>query len=512
MSRSGIGRRRPIAALALALLGVVGLFALWPAQLGGRSTYVTTHGISMQPLFHSGDLAVVRPAEHYAVGDIAAYHSQQLKTVVLHRIVAVQQGRFVFQGDHNSWLDPEPVSTDQIIGSLRLRIPHAGSWLNSAARPWLLTAGLGVLVLIGGSQQAHRRTRRRHRMSRHALTGRPRLFGGRIGDTAAVRGATTLATACAAAGVVLGALSSSALTQVQRLPTTEPAASISYDYSAAVAPSAAYPGRVATSPDPIFRKVAKLVTVHYRYRGPAAQLSSRTELSASSGWHQSVPGPQPGSVAPSGEIQLDLTALDRQATAAAAATGVPINQLTITVITTATAPDGTSFQAPLALHLSPDSLTLAQADTPLTVEDPTKRQGTSRRVLPGPLGDSLDPGRARLLALAMLATAALLATGSALAHRRTRGQIDVATIRRRYRSLLLAVEPVATSPTTAVLEVADIDALASLASRLGLMIVYWSRSGVHTFAVCDDRTIYRYRCGSPTPTREPQQQPSAVPA
>jgi signal peptidase I len=46
--------------LAGTLAFLLVLFA--PSQLGGSSTYTTTEGISMEPLFHKGDLAISRPA------------------------------------------------------------------------------------------------------------------------------------------------------------------------------------------------------------------------------------------------------------------------------------------------------------------------------------------------------------------------------------------------------------------------------------------------------------------
>ena len=90
--------------------GVVLLLAAWlvagPAQLGGRTTYVSTHGISMEPRFHTGDLALVRPAAGYRVGDVVAYRSTVLHSVVLHRIIARDGDRYVFKGDNNDFIDP----------------------------------------------------------------------------------------------------------------------------------------------------------------------------------------------------------------------------------------------------------------------------------------------------------------------------------------------------------------------------------------------------------------------
>src|SRR5690349_114694 len=99
-------RARTIAGLLVFIaFGVVCvLFA--PTNLGGKTTYVATYGTSMRPHFHAGDLAIVQPAGEYHVGDVAAYRSTTLNdAVVLHRIVAVNDGHYTFKGDNNDFLD-----------------------------------------------------------------------------------------------------------------------------------------------------------------------------------------------------------------------------------------------------------------------------------------------------------------------------------------------------------------------------------------------------------------------
>ncbi|MGO9489145.1 MAG: S24 family peptidase, partial [Solirubrobacteraceae bacterium] len=73
-------------AIALIVLGCLWFFFA-PPLIGGSTDYVVTDGISMEPRFHSGDLAIVRSQPSYRVGEIVAYHSKVLHTVVLHRIV-----------------------------------------------------------------------------------------------------------------------------------------------------------------------------------------------------------------------------------------------------------------------------------------------------------------------------------------------------------------------------------------------------------------------------------------
>src|SRR4051794_29822334 len=97
-------RTRVALSVALAVsLVAAGWWFLAPAALGGRATYVVTHGTSMQPRFHTGDLAVVYPAVDYRPGQVAAYRSNTLHTVVLHRIVAKTASGYDFKGDNNSW-------------------------------------------------------------------------------------------------------------------------------------------------------------------------------------------------------------------------------------------------------------------------------------------------------------------------------------------------------------------------------------------------------------------------
>jgi signal peptidase I len=124
------------AALVAALAGVWLAFA--PRQLGGATTYVTTYGISMQPKFHKGDLALVRPQDHYQVGDVVAFHSATLGAVVLHRLIKLHEdGTFTTRGDNNNFDDPDRTPPTAIIGKLWIRIGHGGVALRWLGRPVL---------------------------------------------------------------------------------------------------------------------------------------------------------------------------------------------------------------------------------------------------------------------------------------------------------------------------------------------------------------------------------------
>ena len=103
------------------------LVALRPTAIGGSTRYVVTSGVSMEPRFHTGDLALVRPAGQYKVGDIVAYCSTLLRTVVLHRIHAIDGNTYVFKGDNNDFLDPVHPTRAELLGKLWLHIPGGGS-------------------------------------------------------------------------------------------------------------------------------------------------------------------------------------------------------------------------------------------------------------------------------------------------------------------------------------------------------------------------------------------------
>ena len=87
-------RARGIIGVMAAVLSIGLGFALWlffaPAQLGGSTNYSRIVGQSMEPKLVRGDLALVRAAGSYGVGDVVLYESELLGTRVLHRIVAVK--------------------------------------------------------------------------------------------------------------------------------------------------------------------------------------------------------------------------------------------------------------------------------------------------------------------------------------------------------------------------------------------------------------------------------------
>jgi signal peptidase I len=146
---------------ALSFLLLVGLLAggWWvvaPPALGGRTSIVVVDGSSMNPRLAPSDVVALRSASSYGVGDVVAYRSKLLGRLVLHRIVAIRDGRYVFKGDNNSFLDPDRPRRAELIGKLWVRIPSGGRIAAAAHQPVVLAslAALLVLVAFPGARRA----------------------------------------------------------------------------------------------------------------------------------------------------------------------------------------------------------------------------------------------------------------------------------------------------------------------------------------------------------------------
>jgi signal peptidase I len=281
------------------------LAATWcylaPTRVGGETTYVVTHGISMEPRFHSGDLALVRPAGQYKVGEIVAYHSSLLHLVVLHRIVAIHNGHYTFKGDNNNFLDPVHPTRAELVGRLWVQVPRGGFILIALHNPIvdIISCGLLGLFLLGGVRQ--KRWRGRRQRKGEAGSGRvgPTIMKPqRETDAAQPVNFGALLTASAVAVAVFLVLAVVAFARPAHKPTinnTGYTQQVSFGYSARVPTGPVYPnGRIKTN-DPIFLSIVRQLDFHiaYRFDGAAPSTLSGTEevflkLIGPNGWSRSV--------------------------------------------------------------------------------------------------------------------------------------------------------------------------------------------------------------------------------
>lgn len=520
MTSSSTSRtRRAAIAAAVAAIAVVALYAI--AQVASGASIVATHGASMLPTYATGDLVVVRPSPTYRVGDAVAYHSRLLDVVVLHRIAAIEGDTFVFQGDNNLWLDHERPTRPQLLGKHWLHIPRGGIWLRRALSPPALASSAFLLISGGGAMLRTPRRRRQRRTMRgnagaeRAAEGRGRAGKNALALSSSLRLLVAASAALAVTAAAVGALAWTRPTTGTVTADKDVTSSVTFSYSAAVRPSPAYDDTSVAAPEPIFRKLADSVDVTFRYDGPPATVAVQAELTAPSGWRSTVPLAEPRTFESehyTGTVALDLRALQRRAEAAARATGIPGESLSVRVVPTFAA-GGEVFAPALEFTLDPLALRLAQAvgpegdeaTSPLKASMTTTVTSTTR----GParleaFGYGATVATARLAVSAGLGAALLLGAIVAAAAFMTRRQTESVRINSRHASLLVSVEPIVLPAERPVIDVPTIDSLIKLAQRYGLLVLHWSRADITTYLVHDDTTTYRYRAAPTAPPRGSQ--------
>lgn len=75
---------------------------------------------SMEPEFPVGSIVMVDPNARPKTGDIFAYENHG--STVIHRIVGVEGGGYIFQGDANPSPDGAMVEESQLIGKVVVKI------------------------------------------------------------------------------------------------------------------------------------------------------------------------------------------------------------------------------------------------------------------------------------------------------------------------------------------------------------------------------------------------------
>jgi signal peptidase I len=490
--------RSALLTAALLALAVVAWLLIAPSAIGGPVTYVTTHGTSMKPGFETGDLALVRAAGEYRVGDVVAYRSSQLDTVVLHRIIRRDGDRYVFKGDNNDFIDPTHPRRDALIGSLWLRVPQGGrvlGWLHSPIVSAALAGGL-ALLLLGSSER-----RRRRRRNGPARTEPPRPMTPRH-HTFLIASAVAVA-AFLALGVAAFARPATERTAVAT-PYTE---RVGFSYSAPVGPAATpvYPRGAVEAGDPIFLRLVPRLRIAVDYSvvtaAPHELRGTRdvvARVSNSAGWSRTIRlgpvKPFTGDRAAAG-VTLDIAAVRKLTARMEALTGTaPGSAYTVDIVprvhltgTLAGRPLQSSYAPALSLQM--DSLQL-RPTTELEASRSEKVTGSASKA--GTLslrGRELPVATARIIALAGLLLSGLAALAAWWWSRRLTGD-PAAHIQARYGRLIVPIAGFATNPRRPPIDVTSMDALAQLAERSERLILHHEGSG--SYLVDDEGTLYRW--------------------
>ncbi|NEK84765.1 signal peptidase I [Blastococcus saxobsidens] len=509
-------------AVAALVLATVWLF--WPLSLGGGTTYVTTYGTSMEPDFHAGDIAVLSEAATYSVGDVVAYRSESLDTVVMHRIVSADVGGFVTQGDNNDFLDQDRPTSDEILGRLFFRIPNGGHVLATLTSPWTLAVvGLSTALVVGAAKSGRQRTRRsrRRRVPSFSMPSlslpsfpAPTLSVPRLsaGDVPVLVRARARQVAMASASVALVAVVGAGVLFL--LPSTEEGSETvavteegQFSYGGTAARGTTYPGGVIETGDTVWTKLATGLTVSYAstVTGPdlaAVQGVVRLDVSveAPDGWATYLnSGPvvalQNGTATATVAVDTARASavLEDHYAEVGSAAGGAVLRITPTTATSGTV-RGIPFQATgpasLAFALDPTALRLAGELDVLSTR--TETEVTTDEVVPRAfpvLGISVPIGVARGLAVAVLALA-LLTAGAAAWLSRVGGRDAADDFVLKHADRIVPVAAFAAGGT--VIDVSDAESLHRVAERFDTVVLHHVGEDEDTFAVRDVDATYRF--------------------
>jgi signal peptidase len=165
-------RKRAWRIVESAVIFVVAIVILWPAQFGGLTGLTVVSGHSMEPTYHTGDLVVSLRQLSYAPGDIVSYKVPAGQAGeggrVIHRIFSIDSstGAAVYstKGDNNPSVDPWHFGTNDVMGHALFSIPSMGSVLGGVTNPIVVGLASGLLVTIllwriGSAPKKHRHRR-----------------------------------------------------------------------------------------------------------------------------------------------------------------------------------------------------------------------------------------------------------------------------------------------------------------------------------------------------------------
>ena len=123
------------------------IFAV-PQVVGADHSFVILSG-SMEPTASPGDVVIVDASAAIGVGDVITFNDGNTAPTT-HRIVGIENGQYITQGDANQNPDTQPVAPSDVLGRVTLTIPFVGHVLLWANTPTgyvsLVVAPLVLLV------------------------------------------------------------------------------------------------------------------------------------------------------------------------------------------------------------------------------------------------------------------------------------------------------------------------------------------------------------------------------
>lgn len=529
--RSQPRRPRYKSITVVAVLLVLGWIFFAPPLLGGRTSYVIVNGNSMHPTYERGDLVLVRRHSGYQVGDIVTYRHPEIGAVI-HRIVDEDGARFIIQGDNNSWLDSYEPLPSEVIGKEWIHLPKVGkaiTWVRGPGLVIFIIAVIGVGVVLPPSDQrrvGQRVTRASRGAARPARSyqelrerrqpprqHQPRQPGTlRLDQRAkdALGWVGLIAVAC----LIVGGFAFTRATEREVTVDATYDQTGQFRYEAA-APTGIYDTDEVETGDPIFREISNSVVVAFDYQLKSdlpAIVSGTWDLNAvlstDNGWSRTVPlitGETFEGASFSAESTIDLTRLRAITDRVGEQTGVSHDRFMLKIVPQVTV-NGTLggetftdvFAPELAFNADPMELTLVSGSTESDPLAPAKTgivqlPKTEPNTIPV-LNWDVTVTFARMVALAGLLLAAVIAAGIVAMSMRANGSTAGTRVPSQYSGLLVDISDPDSAMTAEgkVVAVRSFDDLARLAERDGQVILRHAANGLERFIVRCAGITYQY--------------------
>jgi len=491
--------------IVINLILVLSLAAMWiafaPASLGGQVSYVIVNGISMEPGFHLGDLTILRKGSTYQVGDVVTYHDAEMQAYVIHRIIGVDQDRFILKGDNNSWIDAYRPTHEEIIGKLWLYIPKLGrlfGWLRSPLNMAFTTALLGGIFMVSMIAKPAQHGKRKNNPSGSLggmLEGGLYLFG----------------------FFALMFLGLSIFAFIR--PLTRAADKIQYQQESSFSYSATgtpviYDTEMVRSGEPVFPRLTCFLNIAFTYHVQGDQLQGISGshqliarvLDEQSGWQRTIPMNQRTSFngnSFSTTSPLDLCQVIALVNTLKQETGLRANTYTLEIITqvamTANVEGNQiadAFEPKLVFRFDEVHFYLSTPngqDDPLRLSKQSSANNSSLQAntlsILGWKPAVLTIRVSALLGLA-LSLSGLIIIGSYIFMATQQSQETL--IRLRYGALLVNVYERDLAPASTFIDVIGIDELAKLAERHNTVILHMALNFLHYYLVQCNGITYRH--------------------
>jgi signal peptidase I len=523
-----------ILAAFLTVLLAVAWVIFAPEMLGGQASYVIINGNSMEPLYHRGDLVILRQSDQAEAGDIFAYRYPELGPVI-HRIVAREGGRFIMKGDHNSWTDGYHPQFDDLIGKAFIHLPGVGNtvkWLRQPSRFAGLVAIMAGLLMFGlvlDPSQKKRKTIKWPQFRFELPQIPPSIAREREGYLFAL---SLLLFASIALGIYafITPLSKTIEDNIGYVN------SVDYLYAAPSNPNV-YTGGIILPGEPVFTQLNCKLKIVMDYAIKSAQplavdgfYNTRAVVSEPTGWKQTI-SLQANTPfkdnAYQGSVILDICSIQKMIESMTSLTGLNRAYYSVSVISEITASGsigGRAYQDKLSpsldFILDPTELYLVQGDVngadPLHWKQADSTLGV--RMVSNHLslfGMEIPVLTARILAIIGLLLSIAGIVILTLPSYQEAKKDELAAIHLKYAPLLVKITPAQSKRRAASAKLVEIDSmadLARLAQNTGQMVFEQTVGDEHHFLVFSDPYTYRYILQTPIkdePVPEPEESQDA---